>query len=294
MAWAALGVAAFSMTLPATVFALRGFDPALVGAGRSVVAAVLAAAVLLLTRAPLPTREQMPGLIAVALGCGIGFGLLSAIALHDVSSSHAAVVIAMLPAATAVAAVVRAGERPPLLFWVASATGTLAVVGYALHQGIGELKLADGLLIAALVVAGIGYAEGGRLARKMPGWQVVSWGLIFALPISLPLTLVAVAMHPPHLDWSAIAGAAYVSVISVWLGFFPWYRGLAEAGIARASQIQLAQPFLTLALSVWLLGERPGIEAYITAVVVIACIAVTQSVRYRRVEPLPVTGEKAS
>jgi drug/metabolite transporter (DMT)-like permease len=294
LAWAALGVAAFSMTFPATVFALRGFDPALVGAGRSVVAAVLATAALLLTRARLPTRAQLPGLIAVALGCGIGFGLLSAIALRDVSSSHAAVVIAMLPAATAVAAVVRAGERPPLLFWLASGTGTIAVVVFALHQGIGDLKVADALLLAALVVAGIGYAEGGRLARAMPGWQVVSWGLILALPISLPVTIVVAAMHPPHPGLDALAGAAYVSVVSVFLGFLPWYRGLAEAGIARASQVQLAQPFLTLVLSVWLLGEQPGLDALVTAVVVIACIAVTQSVRYRRVEPLLTAGEEAS
>ncbi|MFY9616137.1 MAG: DMT family transporter, partial [Candidatus Dormiibacterota bacterium] len=275
--------------------ALRGFDPALVGAGRSVIAAVFAAIALLATRARLPTQAQLPGLIAVAIGCGIGFGLLSAIALHDVSSSHAAVVIAMLPAATAVAAVVRAGERPPLLFWVASGTGTLAVVVFAVHQGVGELKVADGLLLAALVVAGIGYSEGGRLTRDagMSGWQVVSWGLILALPISLPVTVAVAAIHPPHFDISAVAGAAYISVISVWLGFFPWYRGLAESGIARASQVQLAQPFITLALSVWLLSERPGIDAYITAVVVLACIAVTQRVRYRRVAPMVMPQEEA-
>jgi drug/metabolite transporter (DMT)-like permease len=284
LSWAAVGVVAFSMTFPATVFALRGFDPIVVGAGRSVGAAVLAATGLVLTRAKLPSREQFKGLLIVALGCGIGFGLLSAIALRSVSSSHAAVVLALLPVVTAVAAVLRAGERPAPLFWLASTAGAAAVIVFALRQGVGGLAPADALLLVALVIAGFGYAEGGRLSRVLPGWQVVSWGVLLVLPVALPLTIVFAVLHPPHPEAASWAGLIWVSSISMYFGFFAWYRGLATAGIARASQLQLIQPFLTLALSAWLLGERPGIDAFITAIVVIACVAATQRARHRRVD----------
>jgi len=274
------------MTFPATVFALRSFDPVFVGAGRSVFAAMLAAPTLLIARAPLPARHQLRGLVNVALGCGIGFGLLTAIALREVSSTHAAAVGALLPVVTAVVAVVRAGERPAALFWVASIAGAAAVSVFALRQGIGQLKGADALLLIALLLGGNGYAEGGRLARQMPGRHVVSWGVVLALPLSLALTVGSMILRPPHPSLAAVAGLAYVSAISMFIGFFPWYRGMAQAGIARASQLQLAQPFLTLALSAWLLAERPGLDALITAVVVIGCVVCTQRARYRVVPPV--------
>ncbi len=285
LAWAAVGVLAFSMTFPATVLALRGFDAALVGAGRSVAAAALAGPTLVLTRSAWPTRRQLRGLLAVAGGCGVGFGLLTAIALREVSASHAAVVGALLPVVTATVAVVRAGERPAPMFWVASLTGTAAVLVFSLRQGLGELRSADVLLLAALLIGGIGYAEGGRLSREMPGWRVVSWGVVLALPISLPVTLAAAFTHPPHWRTDSVLALGYVSAVSMFLGFFAWYRGLATAGIARASQLQLFQPFLTLALSVVLLGEHPGLDAFLTAGVVILCVVGTQRARHPVVDP---------
>ncbi|MEA2459657.1 MAG: hypothetical protein QOC95_2629 [Thermoleophilaceae bacterium] len=277
--WAALGVLAFSFTFPATVLAIRGFDPIVVGAGRSVVGAVIAGACLLIARAPLPTRADLPGLIGVAVGCGIGFGLLTGIALGKTTSTHAAVVTGLLPAATAAVAVLRAGDRPPWTFWAASGVGTAAVVVYALSRGAGTLGAADVLLLAALVVAAVGYAEGGRLARTMPGWQVIGWGVVLALPVSLPFTVVALAHSTPHPTTESLLGFAYVGSISVFIGFFAWFRGLAEAGVARASQLQLAQPLLTIAWSVPLLGEHAGPGALITATIVIACVLVTQRAR---------------
>ncbi len=280
--WAALGVLAFSFTFPATVLAIRGFDPIVVGAGRSVVGAVIAGACLLIASAPLPRREDLPGLIGVAIGCGIGFGLLTGIALGKTTSTHAAVVTGLLPAATAIVAVLRAGDHPPWTFWAASGVGTTAVVVYALSRGAGTLGAADLYLLAALVVAAVGYAEGGRLARTIPGWQVIGWGVVMALPISLPFTAVALAHSTPHPTAESLLGFAYVGVISVFVGFFAWYRGLAEAGVARASQLQLAQPLLTIAWSVPLLGEHAGAGALLTATIVIACVLVTQ--RARRVD----------
>lgn len=277
LGWAALGVLAFSFTFPATTLAERGFDAYLVGAGRSVIAAVVAAACLRAARAPLPTRERWGGLIAVAIGCGIGFGLLSALALRHTSSTHAAVVVGLLPAATAIVAVIRVGDRPGPVFWAASAAGTAVVVAYAISRGSGTLHIADVLLLAALVVAAVGYAEGGRLARGMPGWQVIAWGVLLALPVSLPITVVALARHPPaHPGAAAVAGFAYVGIVSMFLGFFAWYRGLAEAGVAKASQLQLAQPLLTIVWSAPLLGDRLDPLALGAAVIVAACVLVTQ------------------
>jgi drug/metabolite transporter (DMT)-like permease len=281
LGWAALGVLAFSFTFPATTLAERAFSPLLVGAGRSVISAAIAAVCLRALRVPLPAREHWPGLVAVALGCGIGFGVLSALALGHTSSSHAAVVVGLLPAATAAVAVVRVGDRPRPLFWAASLVGTSAVTGYALSRGAGGLHAADLLLLASVAVAAVGYAEGGRLTRALPGWQVIAWGLVLALPISLPLTVAALlngGATDPGAD--AVAGFAYVGTISTFVGFFAWYRGLAEAGVARASQIQLAQPLLTIAWSIPLLGEHIDALGLLTAVVVAGCVLVTQRTRF--------------
>lgn len=280
MGWAALGVLAFSITFPATTLAERSFDPLVVGAGRSVIAAVIAAVSLRALHVRVPERRHWPGLIAVGLGCGIGFGVLSALALHHTSSSHGAVVVGLLPAATAVVAVIRVGDRPGPWFWAASILGTLTVTGYALSRGAGALHGADLLLLASVVVAAVGYAEGGRLTRELPGWQVVGWGLVIAFPISVALTAVGVAdTHALHPSFSALAGFAYVGTFSTFFGFFAWYRGLAEAGVARASQVQLAQPLLTIAWSVPLLGEHLNPVSLVAAAIVAGCVLVTQRAR---------------
>ncbi len=254
------------------------------------IGAVVAGAALLITRAPLPSRDQWRSLAIVAGGCGIGFGLLSALALEHTTATHAAVVTGLLPVGTAIAAVVLGGERPRPIFWLASLAGTAAVVAYTLSRGAGGLQGGDVLLLLALVAAALGYAEGGRLARTMPGWRVIAWGLIGALPISLPVAALALNAHVPHPGTAALAGFAYVSLVSVFLGFFAWYRGLASAGVARASQVQLAQPLLTIAWSALLLGEVVDGGALATALVVIACVVVTQRTRV----PLPAGAATAS
>jgi drug/metabolite transporter (DMT)-like permease len=283
-------VLAFSFTFPATTLAEHSFAPLLVGAGRSVISAAIAAACLLRWRVPLPSRGDLPGLIVVALGCGVGFGVLSALALGRTSSTHAAVVVGLLPAATAVVAVVRVGDRPGPLFWAASLVGTIAVTGYALSRGSGSLQAGDLLLLGSVVVAAFGYAEGGRLTMSIPGWQVTAWGLVLALPISLPLTVAALVHHPPaSVSASAVAGFAYVGTISTFFGFFAWYRGLAEAGVARASQVQLAQPLLTIAWSIPLLGEHLDPGAVLTAAIVAVCVFVTQRARLTRARAAPLS-----
>jgi drug/metabolite transporter (DMT)-like permease len=283
---AAVGVLAFSLTFPATSLALRGFDPYVVGAGRSVAAAAIGAAFLRAARAPLPPRSTWCGLVAVAGGCGIGFGLLSALALHHTTSAHAAIVVGLLPAATAIAAVSRSGERPGWAFWAASGVAGATIVAYSVSLGGGRMSAADLLLVGALVVGAVGYAEGGRLAREMPGWQVIAWGVILALPVSLPITVVAVAGEGRvHASAAAVVGLAYVSAVSMFAGFAAWYRGLGMAGVARASQLQLAQPLLTVGWSAALLGEHVGPGTLAVAAIVILCVLATQRARFKAPRP---------
>ncbi len=269
-----LGVASFSLTLPATRVAVAGLDPVFVGLGRAVVAAVLAAAVLVVTRTPWPGRALLPRLALVAAGVVVGFPLFSAWAMRHVPASHGAVVIGILPLATALAGAWLAHERPSRIFWICAAFGSAVVVGFALWEGGGAPQAADALLAIAAMAAAIGYAEGGRLAQTLGGWQVICWAIVLASPFVAVPTVLAADARLATAPWSAWIGFAYVSVVSMFLGFFAWYRGLALGGIAAVGQTQLLQPFLTIVASAWLLGEAIDGATYIAAALVIASIAI--------------------
>jgi drug/metabolite transporter (DMT)-like permease len=291
-----LGVLCFSLTFPATTAAEHAFGPVLVGAGRAVPAALLAIAVLRARRQPLlPPRALLPRLVVVALTVGVGFGLLSALALRHVSSVHGAVLTGLIPAATAGVAVLRAGERPRRSYWAALGLGLAVVVGFAVIQGGGRLRTADVILLAAIAVAGLGYTEGGVLAREYGGWRVICWALVLALPVSVPVTAWAAVTEPVgHVTASAIAGLAYVSVVSMCLGFFAWYQGLATGGVARVGRMQLAQPALTLGWSALLLGERVSWLTGLAAAAVIAVTAVGRNARVDAAAPAagPADGDR--
>jgi drug/metabolite transporter (DMT)-like permease len=238
---------------------------------------------LRLTRAPRPRGAQWISFVMVAGGIVFGFPVLSTLALgHGSSASHAAVVIGLLPVATAVFAVVRAGERPSRVFWAASVAGAACIVAFTLRNGPGRFSAADVFLFGALVTAGLGYAEGGRLAREMPGRAVVSWALVLAAPVTVPVTVVLLAAEPPRWSAPALAGMAYLAVVSMFLGFFAWYSGLARAGVARASQVQLAQPLLTLLWAWLLLGEHAGMSTVSAAAGVLVCVLLAQRARVSR------------
>jgi drug/metabolite transporter (DMT)-like permease len=286
----AAGVLCFSLTFPATRLAEASFSPVVVGVGRSALGACLAVAILAARREPLlPPRAIAGRMIIVALNVGVGFGLLSAIALRQVSSVHGAVLTGLIPAATAGMAVLRAGERPRPAYWAALGLGLAVVIGFALVQGGGTLRTGDVLLLAAIAVAGLGYAEGGALARDYGGWRVICWALIVALPVTLPVTAAAAVLSPPrHLTATAVTGLAYVSFVSVCLGFFAWYRGMALGGVARVGRLQLAQPALALGWSALLLGEPVGWLSAAAAAAVIAATAVGRNARVdSAVHPLP-------
>ena len=276
--WAALGMLCFSFTLPATRLAVPEFGSYTIGFGRAVVAGLLALSVLLIRRERVPERRHWLGLGIVAVGTVFGFSIFSSLALRTVPSSHGAVVIGLLPASTAVAAVLFTRERPRPLFWAVCILGILAVLGFAAVQGAGRLSAGDGYLCLAVVFAAAGYAEGGRLARELDGWRVVSWALVGALPFTLLAALLSPwpAHMPSVTAWWAFG---YVSVFSMYLGFFAWYRGLALGGVARAGQVQLLQPVLTVLWSVWLLSEHLSALTVAAALLVVACAFLSRLTR---------------
>jgi len=274
-----IGVAAFSLTLPATRIAVAELDPTIVGLGRAIAAAGLAGVVLFFNGARFPAPTHLPRLAVVALGVIVGFPWLSAWAMQHVPAIHGAVVIGLLPLGTAIFAALRAGERPSALFWAATLAGSLAVVAYATYSGGGSLHLADLALVGAVLSASLGYAEGAQLARTLGGLQVISWALVIAAPaLVLPVGL-AVAAHGLAAGPAAWGGFAYVSIFSMYLGFFAWYRGLARGGIARVGQLQLLQPFLTIVASALLLGEPLSAAALLAAVIVVGCVAIGRRAR---------------
>jgi drug/metabolite transporter (DMT)-like permease len=271
-----LGVLAFSFTLPATRVAVEQLDPTFVGIGREAFAAIPAALILLVTRAPLPSRLQLRRVGVVAFGVVFGWPLFPAIALQGLTSAHSAVIVGILPAATAVAAVLRAGERPARRFWLASLAGLIAVLAFAASQGAGLPSTGDLLILIAVALSAIGYAEGGALARELGGWQVICWAVLLSAPLTIPIALVAAVGSDVHGDADAWLGFAYVAGVSALLGFFPWYAGLARGGVAKIGQIQLIQPLLTLAWSAALLSEHVSAITLFAAVLVVLCVVGTQ------------------
>jgi drug/metabolite transporter (DMT)-like permease len=274
-----LGILAFSFSFPATKLALDGFDPWLVAFGRAAIAGLLATAYLAAVRAPAPTAAQWRRLAIVAGGVIVGFPLFTSIALVSSGSAHGAVVIAVLPAATALAAVARAGERPGPAFWLAALAGLGIVLAFVVHEASGALTGADAFLLLGTACCALGYAEGGALSRELGGARTISWALVLSLPLTVPVTLLTTATTPIDAHPTAVLGLAYVAAISMFLGFFAWYAGLARGGVARVGQIQLTQPLLTVAWSALVLGETLTPVMLVAGVGVLVSVAATQRAR---------------
>jgi drug/metabolite transporter (DMT)-like permease len=268
-----LGVLGFSLTLPATRAAVTDLDPTIVGLGRAVVAALLAMTALWATHQPLPNRKHWGSLLIVAAGVILGFPLLSAWAMQQLPAAHGAVVLGLMPLATAIAGTFRAGERPSHGFWIASIAGSTTVILFAVISGAGQIQGADVALLGAGVAAAVAYAEGGRLARCLGGWQVISWALVLAAPLLILPVAIAVWQHGLVASPTAWLGFGYVSIVSQFLAFFAWYQGLAMGGVARVGQIQLLQPFLTIFASALLLGEAIAPITIGAAAVVVTTVA---------------------
>jgi drug/metabolite transporter (DMT)-like permease len=263
----------FSGSLPATRIAVSGFTPLFLTSARAVIAALLGAGLLLLLPQKRPARADIGPLTVVAAGVVIGFPLLTALALEHITAARSIVFIGLLPLATALFGVLRGGERPKPAFWLFSVVGAATVAGFALGNGVPSSVVGDLLMVGAVLLCGLGYAEGARLSRRLGGWQVISWALLLALPLMLA---VAAATRPGTLapvSVAAWAGLAYVSVFSMLVGFVFWYRGLALGGIAAVGQLQLLQPFFGLALAALLVGEQVSATMIAATLLVVLCVA---------------------
>jgi drug/metabolite transporter (DMT)-like permease len=256
-----------------------GLDPVFIGLGRAAVAAAPAAVLLALWRERLPDRATLGRLALVALGVVFGFPLLSALALQELTAAHSAVIVGLLPAATAVMAVARAGERPSAGFWVASLAGLVAVLAFAASQGAGRPSGADVLVLVAVALGAVGYAEGGSLAREMGGSRVICWALVLSLPLTLPLGAAGAVAGGVAAPADAWLGFAYVAMVSQFLAFFAWYAALARGGVAKIGQVQLVQPLLTLGWAAALLGEHIGLVTLAASLAVVASVVATQRAR---------------
>ncbi|WP_223583556.1 DMT family transporter [Sphingobacterium sp. GVS05A] len=267
-----LGVIIFSGSLPATRIAVLDLDPFFVTVARATIAGMLALIVLVINKEKFPQKTQFLSLGIVALGVVIGFPLLSALALRYVTSAHSIVFVGILPVSTAVFGIIRGGERPRPVFWIFSILGSLLVVGYALRQGISSSPVGDILMLFSVILCGLGYAEGGKLSKTLGGWQVISWALVFSLPVALPLTYIFLPSTVAHVGIGAWASLAYVSLFSMFIGFIFWYKGLAQGGIASIGQLQLLQPFFGLILAASLLHEEVNIGMLFVTIGVILCV----------------------
>ncbi len=268
-----IGVLIFSLTLPATRLAVVGLEPAWLAIARAVLAAFVGAAVLLATRQTPPNRQQIKYLAAVVLGVVFGFPLFTSIAMTTTDASHGAVVLGLLPMATAIVSAKVNHEQLSKTFWLCATTGAVIVLSYAISQGKGSLGWGDLCLVLAVVLAAIGYAFGGKLSQTLGGWQTIAWALVLALPLTIPPLI--------YLSWGFNFGAVkpnawmaflYVSLFSQFIGFIFWYGGMAKAGVGRVSQIQLMQLFMTLIFSALINQETVSILTWVVAVVVVGLV----------------------
>lgn len=267
-----IGVLIFSGSLPATRVAVAEFDPTFLTSARAAIAGLLGLAMLMLFRQKRPARSDFLSLVIVALGVVVGFPLLTALALKHVTSAHSIIFVGLLPLATAIFGVLRGGERPRPAFWLFSCIGSALVAGFALMQGVTASPVGDGLMLAAIIVCGLGYAEGAALSRRLGGWQVICWALAISLPIMLVLTFATLPPSFAGVGSGAWMGLAYVSLFSMLIGFVFWYRGLAQGGIAAVGQLQLLQPFFGLALAATLLHEQVSPLMVVVTLGVVACV----------------------
>ncbi len=271
-----LGVLGFSFSLPAIRASVPEMGTVFVALGRTVVAGTLAAILLYVRHERLPERRYWRGLAISAFGITVGFPLCTAIALKSVPSSHGAVIVGLLPAATAIFAVLRAGEHPPTAFWISCAVGVVSVFVFAAVQGAGRPRFADFLLLLAVASASLGYAEGARIARDIGGWRVISWELVFAAPILAIPVAIDLGLNGVHGGQKAWVGFVYLSLVSMFLAFFAWYRGLALGGVAKVGQMQLIQPILTLIWAYLWLGEEIDGWTIAASLLVIGSVALSR------------------
>jgi drug/metabolite transporter (DMT)-like permease len=280
-----VGMAIFGGTLPATRIAVSAIDPLALTTLRTAIAGLCSLALVIVLRRKFPPRHLWFQLAVASICVVILFPFLMALAVQTVDASHGGVVMGALPIATAFVAVLTTHERPKPLFWIASLAGAALVVTFALRQGGGSLTPGDLLLFAAVAASAIGYTFSGRLTSSMPGWEVISWALVIALPLSLPAAAMTWPTDINGIALKPLLALLYVALFPQWIGFFAWNAGLAMGGIARVSQMQLLQPFVTFALAAIFIGEPITPQIVLFAAAVVATVAISTRTRSRQAPP---------
>ena len=277
-----IGILIFSLTLPVSKIAVLSFDPYFIAFGRATLAGMVALAYLLSKKELIPSKTNFSKFIVIALGVVFGFPIFTTVAMTEGSSSHGAVILGMMPLATTVIGVIRFKERPSLGFWLVSLLGAALVVAYALLKNLGSFTYIDGLLVLGGICACVGYVEGGELSRKMNPRIVISWALVISLPVNIVMSYFTFEMH--YLNASLIAWTSfiYLSLFSMFIGFFFWYEGLAIGGIARVSQVQLTQPFCTLVAASVLLGDSLTVMNLVFAFLVVSTVILGKRMLVKR------------
>ncbi len=266
-------------------------NPTFVALGRALVAATLSGAMLLITRQPLPTRAQFGRLVIVAFGVVVGWPLFTAWASRFVNSSHSAVVNALLPLATAALGAIVSGDRPSPKFWFAAAVASATVIAFIVVSSGQSIEIGDLAMLGAVMLGAIGYVSGARMSAQIGSWQTICWANVVAAPFLLIPVWLTRPVEPAAVSATAWLAFLYLGVFSMFLGFFAWYRGLAIGGIARVSQVQQLQAFLTITWSALLLGEKITPFMIVAAMIVVVMIFVAKSAPIRRHGPFVTSGD---
>jgi drug/metabolite transporter (DMT)-like permease len=280
-----IGMVCFSLTLPATSIAVPYFGETIVGLGRTVIAAIIVSIIFSIKKESLPNKNQLKSLGIVAFGAVLAFPLLTTFAMKSLPVSHGAIELALLPLATAGFAMWRGGERPSRRYWIASIMGAIAVILYAVYLGIGQLQKGDVALIAAVLLLGLSYAEGGKLSKELGSWQVIAWAILMGAPffiIPVGLSISVDMLQAPIEAWISLF---YLAVVSQFLAYVAWYAGMSLGGIARVGQIQYLQPFLMIGFSILFLGESITWLTIVLAIVVVICVIIGKNAPVIKKEP---------
>ena len=278
-----IGILIFSLTLPVSKIAVLSFDPYFIAFGRATLAGAVALVYLLYKKEIMPSKADFAKFVVIALGVIFGFPIFTTIAMVEGSSSHGAVILGMMPLASTVIGVIRFKERPSLGFWLVSLLGAGLVVVYALLKSSGDFTYIDGLLVVGGICACVGYVEGGELSRKMNPRSVISWALVISLPVNIVMSYVTFNTQYIYAGPTAWTCFLYLSLFSMFIGFFFWYEGLAVGGIARVSQVQLTQPFCTLVVASILLGDSLTIMNLVFAFLVVYTVVLGKRMLVERV-----------
>ena len=275
------GVFSFGLTLPVTRYVVDYFNPTFIGLGRAVVATFFAASLLLITKQPFPTKNQIFKLTITSIGVVVGFPIFSAIAMQTVPASHGGVVLGILPLVTAIFGALIAGEKPSFGFWISGVIGTILVTVYSILHGANTLYTGDFALLCATISAALGYAIGGKLSKEIGGWQVICWSLVIAFPFIVTPAFLKAPRDWLYIPFSVWLAFLYLALFSQLIGFFFWNKGLALGGISRVSQIQFIQPFVTIVASAFLIGELLELNTIIFSILVVSTVAIGKTMPIR-------------